>query len=385
MKKFIYSFIGIMSFFIFMAIFTNTVKAAEFPSLTYCTHVQEEGWQDYVGERKMSGTSGKSYRLEAIKIKLNTPKTLKGNIEYSVHVQEEGWQDFVNSDEMAGTSGKSYRLEGIKINLTGKITEKYDIYYRVHVQDIGWQEWKKNGELAGTTGKSLRLEAIEIKLKLKDEFIIQGIDVSSHNKEIDWEQVKEDGIEFAMIRVGFRGYGVSDDGVDGKLVKDAYFDTYIKGALKNDIPVGVYFFSQAITEEEAIEEAELTLEAIEDYKIKYPVVIDTEHANSAHTGRADSLTIEERTKIVKTFCKTIEKAGYTPMVYTGRNFAYNNLDMEELEDYDFWVAHYTGATQDDPLNATTDYKGSYVMWQYTSKGSVLGIEGNVDRNVWYLF
>lgn len=385
MKKFIYSIIGIMSFFTFMAIFTNTVKAAEFPSLTYCTHVQEEGWQDYVGERKMSGTSGKSYRLEAIKIKLNTPKTIKGNIEYSVHVQEEGWQDFVDNNEMAGTSGKSYRLEGIKINLTGKITSKYDIYYRVHVQDIGWQEWKKNGELAGTTGKSLRLEAIEIKLKLKDEFIIQGIDVSSHNKEIDWKQVKKDGIEFAMIRVGFRGYGVSDDGVSGKLVKDTYFDEYMKGALKNNIPVGVYFFSQAITKEEAIEEAELTLEAIEDYKIKYPVVIDTEHANSAHTGRADSLTVEERTEIVKTFCKTIEKAGYTPMVYTGRNFAYNNLNMDELSDYDFWVAHYTGATQDDPLNATTDYKGSYVMWQYTSKGSVLGIEGNVDRNVWYLF
>lgn len=138
---------------------TNTITPL---SVSYRTHVQNEGWQSYVQDGKMSGTSGKSFRLEGINIQLLNNANENLNIKYQVHVQDIGWQEWKKNGEMAGTSGRSLRLEGIKICLEN--SEDYSIMYRVHVQDIGWQEWKKDGEMAGTSGRSLRLEAIEIKI-----------------------------------------------------------------------------------------------------------------------------------------------------------------------------------------------------------------------------
>ena len=142
---------------------TNTTTPYHVAHIRYQTHVQNIGWQGLVGEGIMSGTSGKSYRLEGIKIQLANI-IYDGNVEYKTHVQNEGWQDWVKNGQMSGTSGKSYRLEGIRIRLTGEVAEHYDIYYRTHVQNIGWQDWVKNGEMSGTSGKSLRLEGIEIKM-----------------------------------------------------------------------------------------------------------------------------------------------------------------------------------------------------------------------------
>lgn len=362
---------------------TNTPVKKEV-HIKYSTHVQEIGWQKQVEDGKMAGTSGKSYRLEAIKINLSN-NDIQGDILYRTHVQEIGWQDWKRNGEVSGTDGKSLRLEAIEIKLTGKIENEYDVYYRTHIQEKGWQDWKKNGEMAGTSGKSLRLEAIEIKLVKKEKqeiSILHGIDVSTFNKTINWTDVKKDGIQFAMVRVGYRGYGISSDGIDGKLVEDVTYRYNIKGAIDNNIPVGVYFFSQAKTEQEAIEEAKFVLERIKNYKITYPVAIDTEMANGGN-GRADKLTKQERTKVVESFCKTIKSAGYKPMIYTGKNFANNNLNMEELSQYDLWLAHYTGATQDDPLSKPSNYNGNYTMWQYTSNGSVSGIDGRVDRNIYF--
>ena len=136
-------------------------------SVSYRTHVEDEGWQNYVQDGEMAGTSGKSLRLEAMNIQLlnNTEENL--NIKYQVHVQDVGWQEWKQNGKMAGTSGKSLRLEAIKICLEN--SEDYSIMYRVHVQDIGWQDWKIDGEMAGTSGKSLRLEAIEIKIVKKQK------------------------------------------------------------------------------------------------------------------------------------------------------------------------------------------------------------------------
>lgn len=139
----------------------NTQQIAK-PSVMYNTHIQNEGWEKDFSKKdgEMSGTSGKSLRLEAIKIKLDNLKDV--SIKYQTHVQNIGWQDWKSDGQMSGTSGKSLRLEGIKIKLEN--TEKYSVMYRVHVQNIGWQDWKYDGEFAGTEGKSLRLEAIEIKI-----------------------------------------------------------------------------------------------------------------------------------------------------------------------------------------------------------------------------
>ena len=142
----------------------NTVESA---SISYRTHVQDYGWQNYVSDGKQSGTSGKSKRLEGINIKLSS--TVKGSVLYRTHVQDYGWQSWKQNNEMSGTQGKSKRLEAIQIKLTGDIANKYDVYYRVHCQDFGWLGWAKNGESSGSEGYSKRLEAIEIRLVPKGQ------------------------------------------------------------------------------------------------------------------------------------------------------------------------------------------------------------------------
>lgn len=203
-----------------------------------------------------------------------------------------------------------------------------------------------------------------------------GIDVSKWNGTIDWSKVKAQGIEFAIMRAGYRGYGT-----EGTLVEDSTFVTNMKGAIENGIEVGVYFFSQAITEAEAIEEAEMTLRLIQENgfasDITFPIIIDTEAAG----GRADNMSKEQRTAVVRAFCNTIAQAGYKPMIYANKDWLYNQLNMDDLSEFDVWLAHYTGT--DDPANNPSDYKGSHQMWQYTSQGSVSGISGNVDMNICY--
>lgn len=194
-----------------------------------------------------------------------------------------------------------------------------------------------------------------------------GIDVSKWNKEIDWDKVKSAGVEFAIIRVGYRGAST------GKLIEDPYFADNMKGAAQAGIPVGVYFFTQAVDPVEAVEEASMVLSLCREYKITYPMFIDTEGAGGS--GRADNLSVEERTQICKAFCTTIENSGYTGGVYGARNWLNGKLTMSELENYTVWLAEY----KDVPV-----YQGYYHMWQYTSGGSVDGIAGRVDLNLSYL-
>jgi uncharacterized protein YjdB len=145
----------------------NTDKPFVCKMISYSTHVQDTGWQSYVSDGELSGTSGQSERLEAIKVKLSS--SISGSVEYKTHVQDIGWQDWKSNDEMSGTSGQSKRLEAIQIKLTGEAEEKYDIYYRVHCEDYGWLGWAKNGQSAGSEGYSKRLEGIEIVLVKKGE------------------------------------------------------------------------------------------------------------------------------------------------------------------------------------------------------------------------
>ena len=169
------------------------------PSVTYQTHVQDYGWQEWKNDGEMSGTSGQSKRLEGINIKL---QNLSGSVEYQTHVQDIGWQGWKSNGVMAGTSGQSKRLEAIKIKLSGDAANKYDIYYRVHAQDYGWLGWAKNGESAGSEGYSKRLEGIEIKLVKKGEaapgstsrpFVCKTITYQTHVQNIGWQAEKADG------------------------------------------------------------------------------------------------------------------------------------------------------------------------------------------------
>lgn len=169
-------------------------------SILYKTHVQDIGWQDFVQDGKMSGTSGRSKRLEGIQIKLSSK--LKGNVEYQTHVQDIGWQGWKSNGTMSGTSGQSKRLEAIRIKLSDEIANKYDVYYRVHCQDFGWLGWAKNGEASGSEGFSKRLEGIEICLVKKggnapgttnNAFIRKSISYRTHVQDYGWQGYVYDG------------------------------------------------------------------------------------------------------------------------------------------------------------------------------------------------
>ena len=162
----------------------------------------------------------------------------------------------------------------------------------------------------------------------------KGIDVSKHQGNIDWTKVAADGVEFAFIRVGLRGYGT-----EGKLVEDEYFEQNVKGALQAGIKVGVYFYSQAITDEELLEEANLVLEKVKPYNIELPIVFDVEKV-SGGKGRANELSVEERTRLTALFCQTIQDAGYKPMIYHNMEMGTLMLDLGQLEQYDKWFAYY---------------------------------------------
>lgn len=194
-----------------------------------------------------------------------------------------------------------------------------------------------------------------------------GIDVSKWNEEIDWQAVKEAGVEFAIIRCGYRGAS------SGALVIDPMYEQNIKGAIEAEIPVGVYFFTQALNEVEAVEEASMVIRLIEEYDVDYPVFLDSESAGGK--GRADGLDAEERTKIHKAFLETVSEAGYETGIYASKNWLKEQIDMTELSEYRTWLAEYA----DVPT-----YDEYYHMWQYTSKGTVDGIDTRVDLNLCYM-
>ena len=194
----------------------------------------------------------------------------------------------------------------------------------------------------------------------------RGIDVSKWQGNIDWSMVASAGIDFAIVRVGNRG------STTGVLIEDPYFKKNMEGAIAAGIKVGVYLYSQAITEAEAVEEASMALSLVKDYKLQLPIYFDTEKISG---GRANNLSVTERTAITKAFCETIRNAGYMPGIYSNYYWLRDKLNMSELERYSVWVAHYSDKC---------GYPGKYDMWQYTSSGSVPGIKGNVDMNISYV-
>lgn len=191
-----------------------------------------------------------------------------------------------------------------------------------------------------------------------------GVDVSAWQNEVDWQQVKDAGMEFAMIRLAWRG------STEGGIYEDKYARANYQGAKDAGLAVGGYFFSQAVTENEAIEEAEYVLEMVKDWEIDMPIVFDWERSNN-RTADMDKQAVTDCTQA---FCQRIQEAGYETMVYFNVRQIYNEVYIEELKDYPLWLAMY-----DAPM--TFPYKVG--MWQYTARGSVPGIGTNVDLNIYF--
>lgn len=207
--------------------------------------------------------------------------------------------------------------------------------------------------------------------------ITTGIDVSEFQGNIDWKAVADSGIDFAMIRVGYRGMK------NGEIKEDACAKYNLQEASKNGLKIGAYFFSTAVTEEEAKEEAEWTKNLLSGYPVTYPVAYNCEGFQNP-SSRQFELSVEERTKLADAFLKSIEEGSYTGMFYATKNeLDDNNLwNADDLSlNYRIWVAQYSDQTW--PEKTKSDYTGDHVMWQYTNQGKLDGIKGAVDFNVAY--
>lgn len=202
---------------------------------------------------------------------------------------------------------------------------------------------------------------------------VQGIDVSYVQGErgIDWAEVAASGIDFVMVQVGFRGWGSS-----GSLNIDSYFENNIAGALNAGLEVGVYFFSQATSMEEALEEAEFILPYLQQYNITYPVVFDWETIYNEPDARTNGVDGQTVTNCANVFCQRIAEAGYTPMIYFNQEVGYMTYDLSVLANYGFWFAQYT---------SQPDFQYRFDIWQYTEGGTVPGVTGAVDRNIQFIY
>lgn len=252
--------------------------------------------------------------------------------------------------------------ERVKVTVKEKIefAKLEDISYLIKTED------EIDAELEDTATHKVESDESEYTGAWNDkQNAVLGIDVSKWNREIDWEKVKESGVKFVIIRCGYRGSKT------GALVEDPYFKRNIEGAKAAGLKVGVYFFTQAVTTSEAVEEASIALSLIEGYQLDYPIFIDTEGSG----GRADGLDTATRTAVCEAFCKTIESAGYRAGVYASRNWFYTKVDDDVLAKYTIWLAEY----REEPL-----YTGKYDIWQYTSSGKINGIDGRVDLNLSFI-
>lgn len=232
-------------------------------------------------------------------------------------------------------------------------------YYEIK-KDVAKNDYDLDGSLINENGM--------LSYKDSKRESIKGVDLSKYNGEVDFARLKGAGIGFAMLRLGSRGYG------SGKIELDEKYVEYAQNAQVAGIPTGAYFYSQAVNETEAVEEANYIVGAVSGFNVKYPIAIDIESVRGDE-ARTDKLTNKERTAIVRRFCETVRGYGYKPVIYATRQMLVAGLDIEELEEYDVWLADE---------NVPTDYPYKFAMWQYNTKGRIDGITGDIDLDISFI-
>ena len=293
---------------------------------------------------------------------------------------------YVNGGRITWDYNGTADYNGVKYIFVGSIAQngiyksKYTDYNLVYADGkTGWYDYGDNTYYIGSDGRPLcGNQYIDGKRYFFNangaKASLFGADFSKHQGTIDWASVKQSGVEFVILRAAVRGYGSS-----GNLMTDSQIAANIEGALSQNIDVGIYVFSQAVTTEEAVEEAERALDIIKGYDIKLPIYFDSEYSGAPNrTGRADGLTKAERTSLAIAFCETVRNAGYKPGVYASKSFFYNNLGYAAFQSrgYEIWLAHY--------ISSVTDFKYPYNIWQYTSKGSIGGVQSEyADLDIAY--
>ena len=385
-------------------------------TVVYQSYIENEGWQNIKENGETSGTTGQGKPLEALKIMITNQGDIAGSIEYSTYEGILGWQNYVGANQISGSIGQGKKIEAIKIRLTGDLANKYDIYYRVHVSGIGWMAWTSNDQNAGTSGAARSMEAIEIQLVEKgrpapenignatDKSYLEAywvvdeegkkyyydlygnlvagggyligdtthyfgptgvylgtenllvIDVSAHQKKIDWQQVAGSGIYGVIIRISA--------GCD---YEDSELKNNIEGVKKYNIPYGIYIYSYAENYAEGVLYGQFTQNIINKYQMNPTLGI---YLDLESNGITQYMGPNEYTQVVQGFMSVLPDAN----IYTYTNYANSALNTPYLRSYITWIAHYA---------ESCGYTGSYKMWQYTSDGSLPGINGRVDMNILY--
>lgn len=292
-------------------------------------------------------------------------------------------EDSINDSEVSDASGNMKKEESDKSDIPGDSEEtlnkeltddkEYDkenyyaiedsngkkTYYEIK-RDVPKNDYDLENNLINENGM--------LTYKESKRESVKGVDLSKYNGTVDFTKLKDAGVGFAMLRLGSRGYG------SGKITLDEKFVEYAQNAQVVGIPIGAYFYSQAVNETEAVEEANYIVGAISGFNVRYPVAIDIERV-SGDVARTDKLTNNDRTAVVKLFCDTVKGYGYKPIIYASSEMLVGGLNIEELQDYDVWLA-------DEKI--PTDYPYRFGMWQYNTKGHIDGITGDIDLNISFI-
>ena len=370
-----------------------------------------------VYESETTGVPDEAIGIGAFKINLYNKLGIDGGIQYSSHIGGIGWLDEVSSGNISGFVENDRRMEAIKIKLTGNVANLYDIYYKTYVEDYGWLDWTKNGGIAGTISIAKKIEGIKIVLVKKGgsapgstnysyldtlfrvingkkyyyyngvpvtgfytlsgikyfsnsqgELFAQNvqkiIDVSSHQNEINWNAVKMDDVDGAIVRLGWGTSYVTD-----ACVLDSMFEQNYYAARNLNLLSGIYLYSYAINAVSARIEADFVLNNLKKYQIdkKIPIYYDLEE--NKWTSQLNS---QDYDIIVSTFVDVLEKNGYIVKIYTYKHLAENKFNAFVKNKLN-WIAQY---------GDYCTYNGNYDGWQFTSEGSIAGISGKVDVSVW---
>lgn len=271
-----------------------------------------------------------------------------------------------------------YYVSEVLFNNDNSPIDKYDIIAtpvtEALTRRIGWQNIDGAMYYFDSEGNTVKgLKEIDGSLHYFNQYGVKasqlGIDVSFYNEDINWQAVKANGVDFAIIRVGGRTWE------KGKLYYDSKAEEYLAQAQAAGLKIGVYFYSTAISELEAVQEASLALEVVNGRSLDYPIFIDMEYSGMYPDARSDKLDIASRSEILNAFCQTIENSGYQAGVYSGEYFYNQNIDFNAISQYTVWLANYTND------NMLPGYANRYDVWQFTDSGMVSGIEGGVDMNV----
>ena len=336
--------------------------------IIYISYVDAGEYKVFMSDVSEGGTNYSAVKSQVITVsdavvyaKVDVKDEIKTEAEINVAEEDTKVQDVDETTDLSSSQGEGTNSEEQSYD-EDISDEAEDLLAQIESENNASEEAKK--KIEGPVSGTLTAPAIATDPQYVSAHSgVKGVDVSKHNGNIDWGAVKANGIDFAIIRCGYRGSS------SGALVVDPLYYQNMIAAQGAGLSVGVYFFSQAVNVVEAVEEASMVLELLKGYTLQMPVYIDVEKSN----GRGDAISVEERNAVINAFLVTIKNAGYTAGIYSNKLWFENRISTSLFLDYKIWLAQY--------VDIPTYYASRYDMWQYTSKGSVPGIAGNVDMNV----